>query len=122
MIRSAHRDAPAYKTLDGSLIRELMHPDVHDNRSQSLAEATIRPGQTTQRHRHGRTEEIYYILAGEGLLVVDDEKQAVRVGDAVLIAPGAWHRVTNTGRENLVLLCCCSPAYRHDDTELAPTA
>lgn len=121
MIRSAHHDAPAYKTLDGSLIRELMHPDVHGNRSQSLAEATILPGQTTRRHRHGQTEEIYYILSGEGLMVVGDEKQAVRVGGAILIPPGAWHCVTNTGRVNLVLLCCCSPAYRHDDTELAPT-
>ena len=44
MIRSAHHDAPVYKTLDGSLIRELMHPDVHGNWFQSLAEATIRPG------------------------------------------------------------------------------
>jgi mannose-6-phosphate isomerase-like protein (cupin superfamily) len=121
MIRSAHHDAPAYKTLDGSLIRELMHPDVHGNRSQSLAEATIRPGQATQLHRHGQTEEIYYILSGEGLMVVGDEKQTVRVGDAVLIPPGVWHRVTNTGLVNLVLLCCCSPAYRHADTELAPT-
>ena len=46
MIRSAHRDAPVYETRDGSLIRELMHPAVHGNRAQSLAEATIRPGQT----------------------------------------------------------------------------
>ena len=121
MIRSVHHDAPAYKTLDGSLIRELMHPDVHGNRAQSLAEATIRPGQTTRVHRHGRTEEIYYILAGEGLMVVGNEKQTIHVGDAILIPPGVWHSVTNTGRVNLVLLCCCSPAYRHDDTELQPT-
>lgn len=75
MIRSAHRDAPAYKTLDGSLIRELMHPDVHGNRAQSLAEATVPPGVTTRIHRHGRTEEIYYILAGEGLMVVDKKNR-----------------------------------------------
>lgn len=43
MIRSAHHDVPAYKTLDGSLVRELMHPDVRGNRAQSLTEATVRP-------------------------------------------------------------------------------
>ena len=120
MIRSAHHDAPVYETLDGSLIRELMHPDVHGNRAQSLAEATVRAGQTTHIHRHGQAEEIYYILSGEGVMMVDKEKQAVRAGDAIHIPPGTWHAIANTGRVHLVFLCCCSPAYRHGDTELQP--
>jgi mannose-6-phosphate isomerase-like protein (cupin superfamily) len=120
MIRSARRDAAAYKTRDGSLIRELMHPDVHGNRCQSLAEATLRPGQTTLAHRHARTEEIYYILKGEALMSVDHEKMPVGRGDAVLIPPGSWHCITNTGIGDLVWLCCCAPAYRHDDTQLLP--
>ena len=33
-------------------------------------------------------------------------------------APGAEHKLFNTGDEPLVLLCCCSPAYSHDDTVL----
>jgi mannose-6-phosphate isomerase-like protein (cupin superfamily) len=118
MIRSARRDAPAYETRDGSLIRELMHPDLHGSRCQSLAEATLRPGQTTRTHRHARTEEIYYVLQGEGLMAVAQEKQPVGRGDAVLIPPGSWHCMTNTGDGDLTFLCCCSPAYRHDDTEL----
>jgi mannose-6-phosphate isomerase-like protein (cupin superfamily) len=120
MIRSARRAAVAYKTRDGSLIRERMHPDVHGNRRQSLAEATVRPGQTTLTHRHGHTEEIYYILQGEALIAVDHEKQLLGRGDAVLIPPGSWHSITNTGSCDLVFLCCCSPAYRHDDTHLQP--
>lgn len=122
MIRSARRDVPAYETRDGSLIRELMHPAVHGNAAQSLAEATIRPGQTTHRHRHLRTEEIYYILRGQGCMTVGSEQQAVRRGDTLLIPPYAWHSITNTGDSDLVLLCCCSPAYRHDDTEVRPAS
>jgi len=118
MIRSARRAAPAYETRDGSQIRELMHPDVHGNRQQSLAEATLRPGQTTHTHRHGRAEEIYYVLQGTGLIMVDHEKQPVGRGDAVLIPPNSWHCITNTGRGDLIFLCCCAPAYRHDDTQI----
>ena len=118
MIRSAHAVATAYETRDGSLIRELMHPDVHGNRAQSLAEATVRPGQATRRHRHAQAEEIYYILNGAGMITVGREQQAVGAGDAVLIPPGEWHHIANIGRVNLVFLCCCSPAYHHDDTEL----
>lgn len=118
MIRSARRAAPAYETIDGSLIRELMHPQVHGNRCQSLAEATLRPGLTTHSHRHARTEEIYYILQGEALMTVDREEQPLGKGDAVLIPPGSWHCITNTGDGDLIFLCCCAPAYRHGDTVL----
>lgn len=118
MIRSARRDAVVYETRDGSLIRELMHPELHGNRAQSLAEAVVRPGRTTHLHRHRHSEEIYYILHGEGEMTVDGDSAVVCGGDAVLIPPGAWHRIRNTGTVDLVLLCCCSPAYRHADTEL----
>jgi mannose-6-phosphate isomerase-like protein (cupin superfamily) len=42
----------------------------------------------------------------------------VRTGDTVCIPPGTPHRIRNTGAGPLRILCCCSPAYSHDDTEL----
>ncbi len=39
-------------------------------------------------------------------------------GDTLLIPPGTAHCVTATGDEPLYILCCCSPAYAHEDTEL----
>jgi mannose-6-phosphate isomerase-like protein (cupin superfamily) len=35
-----------------------------------------------------------------------------------VIAPGAVHKLRNPGTEPLVLLCCCAPAYSHEDTVL----
>jgi mannose-6-phosphate isomerase-like protein (cupin superfamily) len=46
---------------------------------------------------------------------VDDERSAVGPGDAILIPPGAWHQIT-AGSSELRFLCCCAPAYRHEDT------
>jgi mannose-6-phosphate isomerase-like protein (cupin superfamily) len=40
----------------------------------------------------------------------------VKAGDAVAILPGRKHKLWNTGSETLRLLCCCAPAYEHDDT------
>lgn len=107
-----------YRTLDGSLIDELVRPEREGSRNLSLAEATIFPGETTHRHRHRQTEEIYYVLAGEGIVEVAASKTAVCAGDAVLIPPGAEHCATNTGAGPLRLLCACSPPYQHEDTEL----
>ena len=109
-----------YRTKDGSLIRELMHPDVHGNLRQSLAEATIPEGGTTLLHRHHETEEIYHVTQGEGLMFLGEEPFQVERGDTVCISPGTPHKIRNSGKVPLIILCCSFPAYRHDDTELLP--
>ena len=100
----------AFTTKDGSTIRELMHAA-----NQSLAEATLAPGQSTQRHYHALSEELYSFLEGGGRLELDGEEQEVAVGDTVLIPPGARHSLT-AGPDGARFLCCCAPAYAHEDT------
>ena len=111
-------DIPAYVTKDGSGIRELMHPDRHGCRNQSLAEAVVPAGTRTLLHRHLTSEELYHITAGEGILTLGAEKVRVSPGDTVLIPPGTPHCIEASGAEALHILCCCSPAYRHEDTEI----
>ena len=111
-------DVPAFITKDGSEIRELMHPSVQGNRNQSLAEATVRPGMKTALHRHQLTEEIYHITSGAGMMTLGGERFSVAAGDTVCIAPGTPHCIANTGEAPLKILCACSPAYSHADTEL----
>ena len=105
------RLAEPFVTKDGSTIRELHHSEL-----QSLAEATLEPGQATERHYHRATEEIYLVTKGSGELEVAGERRRVRPGDAVLIPPGAWHTLDNDGTSELIILCMCAPPYSHDDT------
>jgi mannose-6-phosphate isomerase-like protein (cupin superfamily) len=118
MRRSRYAEVPAFVTKDGSMIRELMHPAVHGNANQSLAEATVPVGQTTQLHRHHRSEEIYHITAGAGRMTLGMEVFDVAAGDTIVVPPGTPHRIENTGRVELRILCACAPAYAHGDTEL----
>jgi mannose-6-phosphate isomerase-like protein (cupin superfamily) len=109
---------PAFTTKDGSEIRELL---AHRNsciRNQTLAEARLPVGGSTTPHHHVETEEIYYILAGTGLMRVGRETQTVGPGDAIAIPPGASHQISNTGGSTLTFLCCCAPGYEHEDTVL----
>ena len=105
-------------TLDGSEIRELLSPRNASIRNQSLAEARVQPGQSTIKHYHKRSEEIYYITHGQGRMWIEGEERDVHVGDAIAIPPGARHKLWNTGSEVLRFLCCCAPAYEHEDTVL----
>ena len=118
MTRTRYAEIPAYVTRDGSEIRELMHPAVHGNRRQSLAEATVAPGTHTRLHRHALSEELYHITAGHGLMTLGASCFKVGAGDTVLIPPGTPHRIEATGADALRILCCCSPPYAHEDTEL----
>jgi mannose-6-phosphate isomerase-like protein (cupin superfamily) len=99
-----------FTTKDGSTIREYLH-----TAAQSLAEATLGPGQATERHYHARSEEIYLVLVGGGSMEIDGEERSVGVGDAILIPPGARHRI-EAGDGGTRFLCCCAPPYSHDDT------
>lgn len=117
-MRTRLGEAAAYVTRDGSEIRELMHPQVHGNRAQSLAEATVPPGGRTRLHRHLRTEELYHVTAGFGRMTLGESSFDVMPGDTVLIPPGTPHCIEALGEDVLRVLCCCSPAYSHDDTEL----
>lgn len=105
-----------FTTKDGSQIRELLAYRNAAIRNQSLAEATVPVGGSTDEHFHAETEEIYFILEGEGRMRIEGESNDVRVGDAIAILPGQKHKLWNTGSIPLRLLCCCAPCYEHHDT------
>lgn len=108
--------AEPFTTADGSVIRELLGLPTAPVRNQSLAEATLEPGQSTERHYHRESEELYYLLEGSGEMEIDGERARVGPGDAILIPPGAWHQIRADEASPLRFLCCCAPPYRHEDT------
>jgi mannose-6-phosphate isomerase-like protein (cupin superfamily) len=103
-----------FTTKDGSQIRSILDRTNAPVEKQSLAEASIQPGGATLRHYHRLSEEFYFILEGRGRMEIDGETREVGPGDAILIPAGAWHTIT--AGEALRFLCCCAPAYSHEDT------
>jgi mannose-6-phosphate isomerase-like protein (cupin superfamily) len=115
------RAVVAFTTKDGSEIREIAGPGRPDSAGavqQSLAEAMLPPGAATTAHYHRRLEELYYVTEGEALLRLDGEDRRLQAGDCAVIPPGTEHKVWNTGSTPLRILCCCAPAYSHEDTFL----
>jgi mannose-6-phosphate isomerase-like protein (cupin superfamily) len=108
----------SFITADGSAIRELAGPSWTPVRNQSLAEATVAPGGETAEHYHPLTEEIYHFTHGHGRMRLGSDEAEVRAGDCVVIPPGTVHKLWNTGALDLVLMCCCAPAYTDADTVL----
>ena len=107
---------PPFTTKDGSTIRSILDRTNAPVQNQSLAEARIAAGNTTQRHFHRVAEEFYFILEGTAEMEIDGTTQTVNPGDAILIPPGAWHQITASKEAPVRLLCCCAPPYSHEDT------
>jgi mannose-6-phosphate isomerase-like protein (cupin superfamily) len=117
MVTKTEKDKiKTYITKDGSSIRELIHPAKDGNVKQSLAEALVPAGTETLLHKHMKTEEIYHVTEGEGLMTLGDEVFTVKAGDSVYIPPEIPHRIKNTGQKPLRILCCCVPPYSHENT------
>jgi len=83
-----------------------------DDARCSIARARVEPGVATRLHCVQDTAERYVILEGAGRVEVAGQP-AVRVGplDIVTIAPGAPQRITNSGAQDLVFLCICTPRF-----------
>jgi len=83
-----------------------------DDRSQSIARARVEPGVTTAWHSLNGTSECYYILSGEGVAELGESEKYQMIPHSLLrIPPHTAQRITNTGKEDLVFLCFCTPAF-----------
>lgn len=80
--------------------------------TQSIARARVEPGVTTAWHSLRGTSECYYILSGEGEAEIgENEKHKMYPHTLLRIPPDTAQRITNTGKEDLIFLCFCTPAF-----------
>lgn len=108
-------DCPTFVAGDKTILKEILHPDKADVALRySLAHAVVPVGGASVAHRL-KTSEVYYILAGEGVMHIDDETGNVKAGSTLYIPPNAVQWIENTGDEPLAFLCIVDPAWREED-------
>lgn len=77
--------------------------DVHIN--------TIRPGTASgPRHYHSTSENAFFVLSGQGSIVVGSDEYQVEAGDFLFIPQNVPHSVSNTGTDEMRLIEIYSPA------------
>lgn len=67
------------------------------------------PGGATPPNTHRRAQEVFFVLAGEGLALAGGEETPLRPGDALLVPPGVEHVIRNTGAGKLYCLTLMAP-------------
>jgi mannose-6-phosphate isomerase-like protein (cupin superfamily) len=99
----------------GEIVRELAGLAPANAQHLSLAEVSIAPDGGAREHYHLQMEEVYYLLKGQAQLTINDDTRIVKPGDAIVIPPGARHKIVNIGASDVVMIVACAPAWRVED-------
>jgi mannose-6-phosphate isomerase-like protein (cupin superfamily)/pyrroloquinoline quinone (PQQ) biosynthesis protein C len=63
----------------------------------------IPAGKCNEKHRHAH-ETVFYIMAGEGIVLVDNNSVDVKAGDVVCVPRWSMHQSQNKGNTEMVIL------------------
>ena len=109
------------QTFDWGAITWLVAPVRTPGAAMSFGEVVLLPGLGHDRHNHPASEEILYVLSGEGEQMLDDGAPfPVRAGDTIYVPTAVFHATRNTGWAPLRLLAIYNPAGPERDLEGLP--
>lgn len=117
-------DVDAYG-FDWGQLSVVLGPQVNGAKTFSAAVVSVPPGQGHARHNHPGSEEIIYILEGQGEQMVEDETgqphtEQVRPGCCVFIPESRFHSTLNTGKGEMKIFVVYSPAGPEEGLKALP--
>jgi mannose-6-phosphate isomerase-like protein (cupin superfamily) len=81
----------------------------------SIGYVVIPPGNGLPPHYLLGSDEVDYIISGEGVITIDGQKRELSSGQAVLTPQGSVQSFMNAGDSDLVYLTIVQPYYRYEN-------
>ena len=97
------------QVFDWGVLNWMSTPAVTGGERFSAGVVKLEPGKGHERHTHPDSDEILYVIRGEGEQEVADETREIETGDMVFVPEGVEHGTVNTGWEPLLLLAVYAP-------------
>ncbi len=69
----------------------------------NFSQARFAPGQTAAAHAHSDMCEVFFVEAGKGLIIINDQAYPLLPGVCIAVEADEQHEVQNTGDDELVL-------------------
>ena len=108
-------------TFEWGAIKWFVTPEQTAGSKLTFGEVVLLPGKGHDRHNHPTSEEILYVLSGEGEQMLDDgEPFPVKPGDTIYVPTAVYHATRNTGWEPLRLLALYNPGGPERDLTRLP--
>ena len=78
----------------------------------SLARMTVRPGFTTEGHRHPNCSEAIHVISGVVDWIVGGDSFRLKAGDTAFVPPNTAHYATNPGSDAALMMIAYSSGTR----------
>ncbi len=109
----AGEQSEAYHGGSGPFFRRTLLEDVPGSAIKYCRDITVPPGTVIGDHLHVGDEELYFIVSGTGIMVVDGEERVVGPGSAILTPSGSSHGIRNESIRDLRLFVVCTQEAGH---------
>jgi mannose-6-phosphate isomerase-like protein (cupin superfamily) len=83
--------------------------------NHSLAYVVIPPKGSSSHHFHNQSEETYFILKGQGRIIINDQERVVTPGDTIFISPDEPHQILTEGNADLEFVVVSAPPWSLED-------
>ena len=89
-----------------------------DRPDLSVIQERIPAGAGEVRHYHARARQMFFVLDGELVIDVNNERFQLKPQDSLEVTPGDAHSVRNAGATDALFLVISAPTTRGDRTNL----
>lgn len=86
-----------------------------DSSDHRVKRITVYPGQRLSYQRHSMRSEHWYLIMGKGIVTKNGRNIDLMTGETLEIPLGTWHRIYNTGIDNLVFIEIQTGSYFGED-------
>jgi mannose-6-phosphate isomerase-like protein (cupin superfamily) len=97
----------AVKGREGTTLRDtyyLVDPKSSPSKNLQMGYTTVYANGKTTGHSHAQHEEVYFVIQGQGRMVVGEDEYEIKAGDGLYVPFGVFHTTFNTGILPLQLL------------------
>lgn len=78
--------------------------NILDSEDCKVKQIIIKPQQAPSYQYHHKREEVWIIVSGKGLLILDDEESEVSEGSVIRVSVGVKHRIRNISDDDLIFI------------------
>jgi mannose-6-phosphate isomerase-like protein (cupin superfamily) len=97
-------------TEDNEDFRRVLYTGKH----LQLVLMALKPGEEIGEEVHEDRDQFFRVEEGEGEVLIDGHRHAIKDDDAIVVPAGARHNVVNTGDESLKLYTLYGPPEHRD--------
>jgi mannose-6-phosphate isomerase-like protein (cupin superfamily) len=85
-----------------------------DTDELSVKQELMPPDTSEQMHYHEKATQLFFILKGKALFIIDGEESELKTGQGIEIKPGQQHRIANREQSDLEFILYSYPSTKND--------